>query len=246
MDNPGTENAAIPEVTEQVSIEEQVNKAVKAMTFDETKEVWNLPDGLPEEVKVAATAEKRRRDTQASLTKSNQRLKALEEANQLLRQELTSKVTVSLTTEQSDELEELKYSDPEAWREKLNQYEHQARIDLDSKLNDTLSQADIAVEKQRRETVLANFIAANPGAQVNDDVIADNVPPKLTKQLELGAISFDDFLEQAKDYLIVPGTAIANNEVPGAANMSSVGGGADVPAGAVDEDIITTYRDEVY
>jgi len=246
MGNPEDNTAATDNVNDELSLSDQVNLAVKAMTYDEDKEVWNLPTDLPENVMVAATAEKRRRDTQASLTKSNQKLKALEATNSALQEELKKSVKVSLTQEQTDELEDLKYSDPEAWRVKMNNYESQAHSDLNAKLTSTYTDADKAAELSRREEVLAEFLAANPNTALNDDIIANDVPPRLTKRLEEGAISFEEFLEEAKDFIVQPTFAIANEENKENVNLSKVGGGSEVAAGAVEEDIITSYSGEVY
>jgi isoleucyl-tRNA synthetase len=245
MGNPGKDNAATPE--DNVSLEEQLNTVVKGMEFDEKTNTYKLPEDIPEHLKLAAIAEKRRRDTQASLTRSRQELKKLEEANKKLQERVLNNVNVNLTEDQLAELEELKYSDPDTWRVRMNEIEKEAKQKAKEALNETFTEAEKVAEMERRQLVLQEFLTRNPGLKIDDDVIANDIPPRITRKLDSGEISFEEFLEESKDYLKKAGYVIQDTEkTPSAPNLGKAGGRTSVSKRVVEEDIVSSYKNEVY
>ena len=79
--------------------------------------------------------------------------------------------------------------------------------------------------EQRKQT-LASFNEANPDFQITDDIIANDLPPRMMKDLEEGNVTFEKFLENAKDYLdkgkVVAGAeeTIKDDETPTQVNLS--------------------------
>jgi len=148
--------------------------------------------------------EKRYKDTQASFTTSQQRVKELEAERDVLR-DLVPNPLSSLPEEVVDELEDLKYSDPEAWRTRLNEVEVQARAKLNERIVETTSKATseaaIAFELSRRSTVLDEFYKANSANPLTDEQLANDIPPRLTKKLEAGEITFEELLDKAHQYI---------------------------------------------
>ena len=243
MGNPGKDNAATQD--KKVSLDEKLNEVVKNMEFDEKTNTYKLPEDIPEELRLAAIAEKRRRDTQAALTKSRQELKKLEEANKKLQERVYNNVNIELSEEEKAALEELKFTDPDAWRVKMNQLEEEAKKKAKESLNEVMTEAEKAAELERRRIILEDFLAKNPGIVINDDVIANEIPPKLTKKLDSGEISFEEFLEESKKFLIKTGYVIGDTvQTPNSPNLNKVG--SAVTEKGAEEDFVKSYRNEIY
>lgn len=251
MGNPADKSVDTQEERDQdtgSSFADLVNKAVNEAKTDEKGNLV-LPDGLSEEVKYAATLEKRRRDTQASYTKISQKVKALEAEKSALLSKATGSFELELTTEQEAELEDLKFSDPEAWRKKMNTLETEARNkrtkEIDEELKKVSSSSLEIEELERRKQVLSDFLEANEGFELDDDIIANDIPPRISKKLEVGQITFEEFLQECHDYLKT-GKVIKQDKVLSGPNLSKVGGGNSPDKNAVKEDIITSYAKETY
>jgi hypothetical protein len=116
MSNPV--DTATQQEEQPLTVEQQVTSYANQMRKDEN---YKLPEEVEsnELFKTAVTAEKRRLDTVASFTKSQQALKVAEAE----RAELLAKSKVGLTSEQVAELEELKYTDAEAYYDKRKEFE---------------------------------------------------------------------------------------------------------------------------
>jgi hypothetical protein len=236
--------------TQEASFESKVNAVVNEMTFDNTTNTWKLPEGLTEEVKFAATAEKRRRDTQASYTKQTQIIKAQEAEKAELLKIVTGTVKLELTDAQKEELEDLKFSDPETWRQKVNVYEREAlakhKETVDSTLKQVSTSSQEKAEKERREIALKEFLLENPKIKLDDDVIANDIPPRILKKLETGIITFEAFLDECKTYLET-GKVIAQTEkTMEQPNLSKIAGSSTPDKNAVKEDIVLSYAKETY
>ena len=77
-------------------------------------------------------AEQRRRDTQASYTKGQQKLKELEAQQKAMEEFIPQVAKVELTSEQLAELDDLRFTDPDAYFNKRLQMETQAKAKLES------------------------------------------------------------------------------------------------------------------
>lgn len=242
------EKAATQQNEGKTTFAEAVNKAVEAATVD-AKGNLVLPEDLPDEVAYAATLEKRRRDTQAAFTKTNKQLKALELEKAVLLDEVTGEVRLELTEEQATELEELKFSDPEAWRKKVNALEIDAkkkkRVAVDDKVKQASTSSLDKEELERRKQVLEEFNQANPDFLINDDVIANDIPPRITSKLAKGDITFEEFLQECLEYTKT-GKVVKQEGITKQPNLSKVAGGNKPDDNSVKEDIIKSYKNETY
>lgn len=203
-DSPGNDSKSTDNSTSDDPIkafETEVSSVVEKMTKDE-KGNWQLPKDLQvrPEVLVAARAEKRLRDTQGAYTKSRQDLKALETANKELESLISSNVSLNLTQEQIDELEDMKLRDPDAWRAKLNEHEQAAKASLDETLADIKKKGAASSELEVRQQQMEAF-TEQTGIELNDDIIENELPAKYARDLKEGKISFEDFLKKAGEYL---------------------------------------------
>lgn len=210
-----------------VDITSQVSSVVSKITSDnEGNFIFPEDIELTPELKFAATAEKRRRDTQTSYTKNQQALKALEAEKAKLLEQLTSLNKPSFSEEEQEELNDLKYRDPEAWRVKVNQLEHQKLTDSQARLAELTGEAkkaaEIQFELERRAQVLKEFNESAPIA-ITEELIAMEVPPRITSKLEKNEISFEEFLVEVSTY-INKGKTIGNPTTINQPNMSTIVG----------------------
>ena len=246
------QQAAATDTKKSVPVEEQVKEALKVLTEVEDKdkqkeELAKFDDAIV----YAARAEKRRRDTQAAYTKAQQEAIALkrekEAIENLVAQELEK--SLDLSPEQKTELEELKLVDPDEWRKKLNEIEKEQKTLKKSKIKELTEKAKEEATKefelQRRKEILEEFQKTHPDVKIDDEVIANEIPPKYTKELEQGKISFEQFLEKAYEFLTA-GKIVAQNKAPNKPDLSKAPGGATPSGNAKYEDIYELYTRETF
>lgn len=219
---------------------ESVNEAIKGAVDGK------LADDLNESVKYAATSEMRRRDTQSAFTKEQQRGDRLETENTKMADVWGAEVAKNLTDEQRTSLEELKHTDPEAWREALNKHESDNAEKFKETRKKISTEAKEETELQRRTRVLSEYNEANPDSQLTDDVINNDLPPRITKQLADGKIDFDEFVKQATTYLGKPKVIDKGEEIKKTPDLSDVGGSNVPPEDAIAAEADATYKGEIY
>lgn len=229
------------------TFEDKVNAAAAAATIDTDSGKRIFPEGTPEEVEYAANAELRRRDTQSSYTKTQQTLKQTEAELKTVKKFSKPIPKVELTEEQREELDDLKLSNPEAWRVKINALENEAILKAEKEHKENLQEALTANELERRKSILETFNNDNPNlVNLTDDVIDNDVPPRYKQRLEAGEITFEQFLEDVKTYLSQGKVVQKDNLENGQPNLSNVGGSSKPGQQAVEMDDTTTYETEIY
>ena len=97
-------------------------------------------DNVDPMFKELVIATKRSKDTQSAYTKGQMELATTKAAKEALESKITS-ATPQLSAEQTAELEDLKYSDPDAWRAKLNEYEGVAKAKASGELDEITKEA---------------------------------------------------------------------------------------------------------
>jgi hypothetical protein len=127
----------------------------------------------------------------------------------------------------------------------MNQLEAEAQATLSTELSSVQTQASQQAELERRTEVLALFREGHTDVQLTDEVLENEIPPRIQKKLENGQVSFEEFLDEAYSYL-KKGKAIYSPKVEDEPNMSRVGGSANPAAEAIAKDSQASYSDEVY
>lgn len=245
MSNQETEGVANEKSDATPKFAEQVNTIVKQMTKDE-KGNWKVPDGeYSEELRYAVNAERRRRDAESAFGKSHSKLKAQDTLIQNLTKQAASNVHANLTQEQKTELEELKFSAPEAWRNKLNELEQSAMSALQEDLGKMTSEATQQAEIEARKLILSDFRDQHPEVEITDEVIANDIPPRITKRLTDGLISFEEFLTEAYNFLTSP-KSIKKDDVKKEPSLSKAGGSSTPDQSSIDKDTETNYKDVIF
>lgn len=208
-------------------------------------------DSIPVETTIEEkleAAEKRRKDTQAGYTKGQQTIKAQEAEIAALKAQLEQASKVSIPQEDQERLEELKYEDPEAWRAELNRLETKTLSESRAKLEELTGEARKAAEQtfelDRRHQVLEEFNASAPIA-ITDEIIASDVPPRITKKLAEGTITFEDFLTEVSDYL-GKGKVVKNDEVLNQPNLRDLAGGNRPSNHKADESLSASYAKTIF
>lgn len=246
MSTPAT--AATDTSAEQgtVAFKDKVNEVTSKLVQNDDG-IYELPEGLDisEEVKIAAMAEKRRRDTQSALAKTKSTLAVLQAENEELKRLAKQSTAVKITPEEQEALDELKFSDPDAWRTKMNELEQSATAKVDSTLSEISEKAATKGTVGERQVLLQAFLDDNPGLVINDDVLENEIPPRITKALENGEVSFIEFLGNVKEYLSA-GKVVATEQAPKDPNLSEVGGSDTPELGAQIKDSESLYEDELY
>ena len=157
---------------------------------------WVLPEeaakDLDEQTLFAVTSERRYRDTQGAFTKSRQEAKRQEAIAAGLQEKLLTSEVI-LTKEQKFELRDLKKTDPDAWRAKLNEYEEANKTKLDTELEEIRTVSGNKGELEVRKEQMAAW-SEETGIELTDDVVANDLPPRFMKELEAGKVTFEEFL----------------------------------------------------
>lgn len=232
------------------SFEEKVLEVVGKAVKNETGALILTDEALadiPEELAYAAKTELRYRNTQAGYTRAQQEVKKLSKVREELAKKLEETTPLKLTKAQKDELDELKISDPDAWREKLAEYEAQSKQTFKQTLQQIEQEGENYSELELRQAKLEAF-TEETGLELNDTIIDEQLPAGYKKKLESGAWSFDKFLEQAHKYLtsgkIIKGAG--EDGAPGEHNLNQQPGGKTPSKSASEGDVVETYKNALF
>lgn len=226
------------------SFEDQVNTAISSAKTEDGK--LSFPDGTSEGVVFAANAELRRRDTQSAYTKNQQRLKALETENSKLATSWEKDAVSNLSNQEQARLEELKVQDPDRWRTEIAKLEDDKRNAFQAKRTAISQEASQATEIERRTAQLNSYNEANPDHQLTDEVIENDIPPRLTKQLEKGDITFEQFIDKASKFLVKPKKIVEGDQAPDEPNFAGSRGSHSPSADAIAAQNADDYSKEIF
>ena len=137
-----------------------------------------------------------RREIQASYTKFRQEIKGLEAEKTFLMEQ--AQKGLNFTAVQNEELNKLKFEDPDKWRKTVSTLEFQVESEFNKTITDGLGQARTEASKMyelsRREEILKDFSEVNLDFNLTDQRVIDQLPPVLVNQLANNEITFEDFL----------------------------------------------------
>ncbi len=211
---------------------------------------WALPEelskDLDEQTMFAVTSERRYRDTQGAFTKAQQGFKKQEAITAGLEERLLNSEIV-LTGEQKHELRELKKTDPDAWRTKVNEYETAGKAVLKTELEEIRTKGSNKGEVEVREEQMAAW-SESTGIELTDDIVDKSLPPRFKKDLEAGKITFEQFLAKAGSFL----TSIKVIKDAGEStdddtlNLGRVPGGSEPTDEAQKGDFEETYETTIF
>ena len=192
--------------------------------------------------------EKRFKDTQAFATKIAQEKADKERELEELKAELsvlktTAKPSLTIDPQLQNELDDLKYSDPDVWRTRVNELETAATKDFNSKIAEAKHLSSQQLELQRRANVLSQFQTEHPDVELTDELLHLDIPQRIVKELENGKVTYEEFLNNVYNYVKTPkviGSITKTLEQP---NLSKIAGD-DTPTknSSSSQNIIQTYE----
>lgn len=206
-------------------------------TLDNTNVATQTVDSQVSDEQKQVDWEKRFKDTQAAYTKSQQELVSAKAKLKVLSEQV--KVDLNLSSEQKAELDNLKYENPDEWRAKVTKLEQEAKNAHEEKVSQ-VSQLEL------RKLAFDEFSANHPDIILNDEVINFDVPYRIKSKLEKGETTFEEFLQEAYDYLKTPKKIGTNTEVLGQPNLSKAGGGSLPSKDAIAGQSVADYSKEIY
>ncbi len=166
-----------------------------------------LPDDMPDWQKHVVRSEKRQRDAQSELGKTQARLRESEAVNGVLMETASDIIPedFQLKADEIAELDRLKKEDPDTYRLRVNELEAKAKVSQSEKLKELTTKAATdatnAHTTKNRVTVLAEFRDANPDLVITDEVLVNDVPPRFMKGVQDGKYSYSEYLVKVKTYL---------------------------------------------
>jgi len=196
-------------------IDELVNKHINNL---DDKGKLALPDDMPDWQKRVIRSEKRQRDAQSELGKTQAQLRESTAINGVLMETAGTMVPddFQLSDDEITALNKLKTEDPDKYRLEVNALEAKAKTAQQEKLTELTTKAATdatnAHTTKNRVTVLAEFRGANPTLVITDDVLVNDVPPRLLAGVTNGDYTYSSYLDKVKEYITTGKVAPKGNE----------------------------------
>lgn len=229
------------------TIEQQVNTlADKFVKGDNGK--LSLPEGVEaSDIMVhAAKTEIRRRDTFSSYSREKNTNQTLNAENEALSTNWEADVSTALTSKQRTELEELKTSDPDAWKDKLDEYKKTAKEVHKERKAKVTKKARDETELQKRTRLVEEHNEANPEQAITQDLIDNDIPPRITNQLAKGDITFEEYLVKVLKYASKDKVITKGVEVKEDIDFENAGGNSVPDEDAVEKAASESYEKEIF
>ena len=192
--------------------------------------------------------EKRFKDTQAFATKIAQEKADKERELEELKAELsvlkeTAKPSLTIDPQVQSELDDLKYSDPDAWRVKMNELELKSKQEFHSKIDEAKQLSSQQLELQRRANILEQFQTEHPDVELTDELLNLDIPRRIVKELENGKVTYEEFLNNVYNYVKTPKVIGSTTKTLEQPNLSKTGGD-DTPTknSSSNQNVIKTYE----
>jgi len=208
--------------TQEPTLDTRINEAL-ANTDSSGKLKFN--EDIDPLFKRAVVNERKARDNQASFTKSRQEIAELKAKSDLLEKTVVSN-SAQLSPQQAEELENIKYTNPDEWFQKKQQYEYEASQSylggLDEQINEASKKAISDLTAVERSEKLATFTQAT-GVVLTDDILKNDIPPRLASKIN--DMPFEDYLRDIAEYLSKGKVVKPTDSGLDATNISKMAGG---------------------
>ena len=184
--------------------------------------------------------EKRFKDTQAAFTKSRQELAATK-AELLAAKEMQQ---FTMPADVKARLDELKFSDPDAWRVEMNAFE-QSKTAKFNEISANNTQAILSeLNQEDRVQTLKEFNSLH-GVEITESLLQNEIPNRIHNELNSGTIDYATYLAKCVEYMRTPKVIAGTQEVLGQPNIGKIGGGATPGEAASNLNIETAYKSMV-
>lgn len=205
---------------------DSVDALVKTIERDDKgKLVFN--EDTSEELKYAVRSKIRQSDTYSEFQKGHQDNIKLTARNKELHKKLEENTKVNFTKEQTDNMESVKFDDPDKYRVLYNAYEKEnlaaQSVEMETLLGDVEKKAFIENEIDNKIKILEAF-CERENVNLTPEIMDNDVPKRFLNDYESGKYSFEALLYKSVDWLNSQKVVTSGAEVPGIANLSKVGG----------------------
>ena len=213
---------------------DDVSEALKVYKADDKGKVV-IPEGTPTHVATALKLEQQRRNSNSAYGKERSRADKLDEENTALKAQMALLATPSgPTAEQLVALEELKFTDPDAWFAMKTQLETAGKATAIARVTEAVGQAtkdaDVAYTAkvaQGREKTMGELLnthnALNPEGVITQEMLNLEIPPSLVNQYAQGEVDGATFLAKVSKFLYAD-RVIKTEQVLGQPSLSDVPG----------------------
>lgn len=225
----------------------EVNSVVDQLVKDDDGKLV-LPEGVEasEQALYAAHIEIRRRDTYSSFSKVKNENVALTTENNEMAKQWEEDAIANLSVEDAASLAELKESDVDSYIAKKAEHVQVAKEKFGERRAKVKETAKKETEIERRTRLVEEHNEANPDAELTQEVIDNDIPPRMLKEVEEGKITFDEFIAKASKYLITNKVIGGTKKEEQQPNLSEVGGGSKPEKSAVNAGMKNSYKNEIF
>jgi len=230
MENNSDDSLVNPETT--TSHQEDLSAlALKDYKVDEKTGKVVIPQGSPQYVVTALKLEQQRRDSNSNYSKERARADKAEAKNSALEKQISQLATPQgMSPEQTAELEELKFTDPDQWYARKLAIETGNATQATVRASDAIETANKDAEtaytndmsKRRDESIeqlLTSHNALNPETPITMEMLNLDIPPSLINGLHKGTFAPPEFLQQVSKFLYAD-TVIKTEDVLGQPSLS--------------------------
>lgn len=199
---------ASEEEKNELSFQDKVSSAVSQIEYNPAIDQYIIPKDLDPGIVYAAKLAKQNIVLKQLGSKDRFHITALQKNQDLLIDEASNNTVLSLSAAEQEELEDLKTSDPDLWFKKRTALTNKAKRDVKEKFKQkfetNLTEESRSSELAYRTSLLAEYNQTHPDKQITDDIVTNEIPPRLVLALEKGEITFDAWLSQVGKYLNTP------------------------------------------
>lgn len=219
----GSQSANATIVTPKDDLSARIDEALK--NVDDKGKV-QFPEDVDPLFKRLVNTEKSARDNKAAYTKSRQELAEVKAAKEVLESKVVSNSS-QLSEDQIAELDDLKYTDPDAYFAKRSKYEQEAKARASGELIELTKAASTKALQDltlvERQEQLHNFQVLT-GIVLTDDVMANDIPPRL--QRKISEMPFEEYLKEVAVYLTKGKVIKPTDDGLDVTNISLLAGGS--------------------
>lgn len=210
---------------------------------DTIESVESLKAKLEQAQKEALTAEERRRNTQSSYTKGQQRIKALEAEIAVLREEAQKAASLSASTDQT--LIDLE-GNHDAWYMQRQKLESEHLQKIQNRIQEASVKASQEEILAQRMQYLQDFNTANPDAGLTDEFLTMDIPHRLRLELEQTG-DFETFINKAYEWKksgkVIGSASVAPVNQP---NLGNIGGAHAPDDKSKADDLVARFKDMIF
>ena len=206
----------------------KVKKTDKGLVF---------PKDMSDAEKLAATAEIRRRDTQAQLTKIGQEKKNLEAALK----EVKGNIKTSITKEQQKELDKIPLTDRNKYAETYHKFIEENKKAADTFITEKMTLAEKQAVADARNKFVEEFNSGRKIPITKELLESGKVPLESWYAMEKGKISFEEAIRRIAKFVDTKKKTKSGASIPTEPDLTSSSGSGKRPKQAEKETIEQAY-----